>query len=126
MMWGGVFLMAGSLAMGMAMAASEAPAGDAAAGKSTFRQCMACHAVEQGKNKVGPSLFGVVGRKAASIEGYKYSNPMIESGLTWSQENLMKYLQDPKGTVPGGKMAFAGIKKVEDVKNVIAYLEEQK
>lgn len=100
--------------------------GDPAAGEKVFNQCKACHTVEAGKNRVGPSLHGVVGRKAASVEGFKYSDAMKNSGLTWTPENLDKYLASPKGDVPGNKMAFAGLKKPEDRANVIAYLSQQK
>lgn len=100
--------------------------GDPAAGEKVFNQCKACHTVEAGKNRVGPSLHGVVGRKAGSVEGFKYSDAMKNSGLTWTPENLDKYLASPKGDVPGNKMAFAGLKKPEDRANVIAYLSQQK
>lgn len=101
-------------------------AGDAAAGEKVFNQCKACHTIEAGKNRVGPSLHGVVGRQAGSVEGFTYSPAMKSSGLTWTPETLDKYLADPKGAIPGNKMAFAGLKKPEDRANVIAYLSQQK
>ncbi|MGE5476057.1 MAG: c-type cytochrome [Bacteroidales bacterium] len=101
-------------------------AGDPAAGEKVFNQCKACHTIEAGKNRVGPSLHGVVGRPAGSVEGFQYSPAMKSSGLTWTPETLDKYLTDPKATVPGNKMAFAGLKKPEDRTNVIAYLSQQK
>ncbi|MGE5514797.1 MAG: c-type cytochrome [Bacteroidota bacterium] len=101
-------------------------AGDPAAGEKVFNQCKACHTIEAGKNRVGPSLHGVVGRPAGSVEGFAYSPAMKGSGLTWTPENLDKYLTDPKALVPGNKMAFAGLKKPEDRANVIAYLSQQK
>ena len=100
-------------------------AGDAAAGEKVFNQCKACHDVEKGVNKVGPTLKGVVGRKAASVEGYKYSAAMTkkgEEGLVWDEATLTAYLPNPKAYVPGTKMAFGGLKKPDDVANVIAYL----
>lgn len=100
--------------------------GDAAAGEKVFNQCKACHTVQAGQNRVGPHLAGVVGRKAAAVEGFAYSDPMKKSDLTWTPENLDKYLADPKGFIPGNKMAFAGLKKPEDRANVIAYLQAQK
>lgn len=100
--------------------------GDAAAGEKVFNQCKACHTIEAGKNRVGPSLHGVVGRQAGSVEGFTYSPAMKSSGLTWTPENLDKYLTDPKAMVLGNKMAFAGLKKPEDRANVIAYLSQQK
>ncbi|MBC7905407.1 MAG: cytochrome c family protein [Rhodospirillaceae bacterium] len=101
-------------------------AGDAAAGEKVFTQCKACHTVQAGQNRVGPSLFGVVGRPAGTVEGFNYSPAMKSSGMTWTPENLDKYLADPKGAMPGNKMAFAGLKKPEDRANVIAYLSQQK
>lgn len=106
--------------------AAAQTAGDAAAGEKVFTQCKACHTVEAGKNRVGPSLHGVVGRPAGMVEGFAYSPAMKNSGTTWTPEALDKYLGDPKGTIPGNKMAFAGLKKPEDRTNVIAYLAQQK
>lgn len=100
--------------------------GDAAAGEKVFNQCKACHDVEKGVNKVGPTLKGVVGRKAASVADYKYSEAMMAKGaegLVWDEANLTAYLPNPKAFVPKTKMAFAGLKKPEDVANVIAYLK---
>jgi len=97
--------------------------GDAAAGEKVFNKCKACHTLEEGKNKVGPSLHGVIGRPAGSIEGFKYSSAMTESGLTWDEETLAKFLAKPKDLVDKTKMSFAGLKKEEDIENVIAYLK---
>lgn len=100
--------------------------GDAAAGEKVFNQCKACHDVEKGVNKVGPTLKGVVGRKAASVADYKYSEAMAAKGaegLVWTEENLAAYLPNPKAFVPKTKMAFAGLKKPDDVANVIAFLK---
>ncbi|MEO1205986.1 MAG: cytochrome c family protein [Pseudomonadota bacterium] len=105
------------------LAPSMASAQDIEAGKKVFRKCKACHAVGEGaKNKVGPQLNGVVGRKSAAIEGYKYSKAMAEIGLTWDEATLDKYLEDPKGLVKGTKMIYRGLKKEKDRKNIIAYL----
>ena len=115
-----------ALASAVLFAAPAQAAGDAAAGEKVFNQCKACHEVEKGVNKVGPTLKGVVGRKAASVEGYKYSEAMIAKGaegVVWDEATLTAYLPDPKGFVPKTKMAFAGLKKPEDVANVIAYLK---
>ncbi len=111
----------------VAMVSGAHAEGDAADGKKVFRKCMACHAVgEKAKNKVGPVLNGVIGRKVASNDSYKYSTAMIEYGAgdkVWTEEMFMAYIMDPKGVVKGTKMAFAGLKKEEDVTNVLAYLE---
>ena len=109
--------------------AGAAQAADAAAGKDVFKACMACHTTEQGKNKVGPSLHGVGGRQAAAVDGFRYSGPMKEkaaAGLTWTQENLDAYLKAPKEVVPGGTMAYAGLKDDAKRADLIAFLAEQK
>ena len=101
--------------------------GDASAGAKVFKKCAACHTATEEKNKVGPYLMGVVGRPVASVEGYKYSNAMTEHAAevpTWTEEALATYLHDPKGVVKGTKMAFAGLKKDDDIENVIAYLKD--
>lgn len=97
--------------------------GDVAKGEKIFKKCKACHAVGEGaKNRVGPTLNGVVGRESAMIEGYKYSKAMKAIGLTWDEETLAAYLTKPRKVVKGTKMAFAGLKKEADLANVIAYL----
>jgi cytochrome c len=108
-------------------APSVAQAQDAAAGQDVFKKCRACHAVgADAKNKVGPILNGIVGRKAGTVEGFAYSDPMKNSGLTWDEATLDAYLANPKEKIPGNKMVFAGLKEEADRKNVIAYLATQK
>jgi cytochrome c len=97
--------------------------GDAAKGEKVFAQCKACHVAEEGVNRVGPSLWGVVGRTAGSIEGFRYSSANKNSGLVWSEEQLFTYLKAPRETIPGTTMAFAGLKKPQDRADVIAYLK---
>lgn len=99
-----------------------ASAQDAEAGKSVFNKCKACHSTAAGKNMVGPSLHAVVGRKAGTEASFKYSDAMKNSGKTWTEAELDKYLTDPKADVPGNKMVFVGVKDATDRKNVIAYL----
>jgi cytochrome c len=96
--------------------------GDKAKGEKTFAKCKACHSLDAGKNGVGPSLSGVVGRKSGTGAGFKYSQPMIDKAVVWNKENLEKYLKDPKGFVPGNKMIFAGLKG-DEADDVIAYLQ---
>lgn len=91
-----------------------------------FNMCKACHSVEKGKHGIGPSLAGVYGTKAGDIPGYEFSKPMKESGLKWNDATLDKYLADPRGTVPGTKMSFAGLKDETKRKEVIAYLKTLK
>ena len=100
-------------------------AGDVKKGKKVFRKCKACHKVKEGKNAVGPSLFKIVGANAASVEGFKYSQAMTDSGVVWDLEALTAFLKKPKALVPGTKMAFGGIKKDADIENLIAYLASQ-
>lgn len=99
--------------------------GDSAAGAKTFRQCMACHSSEKGVNEVGPSLHGVIGRKAGTVPGFHYSSANKNSGITWSEPELFAYLKAPQKVVPGTYMTFAGLPKPQDRANVIAYLKTQ-
>ncbi|MBM3588302.1 MAG: cytochrome c family protein [Alphaproteobacteria bacterium] len=109
--------------------AAPAFAQDADAGQRVFNQCRACHTVDKvGRNGVGPNLWGIVGRKAASIEGFRYSSSMrtlAEGGLTWNEERLTAYLTNPKAVVPQGSMAFAGIRNEQQLKDLLAYLGKQ-
>lgn len=108
----------------MAAIPAVASAQDAENGKSVFKKCAACH--QFGKNAVGPDLKGVVGRKAGTVAGYAYSEPMKASGLTWDEATLGEYIADPKTKVPKNKMIFVGIKDEAERKDVIAYLATQK
>ena len=110
------------LALTPAVASSARAEGDPANGEKLFRQCKACHSLEAGKKGVGPSLNGLIGRPSGSMEGFAYSPAMKGANVTWTEENLAKYIADPKGFVAGNKMAFAGVKKEEDLKNLLAYL----
>ncbi|MCP3466096.1 cytochrome c family protein [Bradyrhizobium sp. CCGUVB23] len=96
--------------------------GDATAGRLVFRKCQACHSTEPGKNMLGPSLAGVIGRKAGSEAGYNYSPAMKSADIVWSAQTLDQYLTDPAKVVPGNKMPFPGLKTDHDRADVIAYL----
>ena len=117
---------AAAAALVLAVWQGAAAAQDTAAGEKVFAKCKACHAVGEGaKNKVGPELNGIVGRAAGSLPDYKYSKAMEgkgAEGLIWDEASLAAYLADPRGFVKGTKMAFAGLKKPEDLENIIAYL----
>jgi cytochrome c len=117
-------------------AATEAPAAgatleyasfttDAAAGEKVFALCRSCHVLEEGVNRVGPSLYNIVGRQSGSVAGFSYSDANKKSGVTWTPDVLFTYLEDPKGFMPGTKMAFQGIKDAQDRANLVAYLESQ-
>jgi cytochrome c len=106
--------------------AGMAHAQDVDGGKKVFARCIACHDAEKGVNKVGPTLKGVLGRKAGAESGFRYSPAMKsagDGGLAWDEQNLARYLGDPKATVPGNKMAFPGLKNPDEIQNVIAYLK---
>lgn len=107
---------------------TAAVAQDAASGEKVFRKCQACHAVgDDAKNKVGPALNGIVGRAAATVEGFAYSDAMkakAAEGLVWDEANLTAYLQAPKDFIPGNKMAFAGLRKANEPADLIAYLSQ--
>ena len=105
---------------------APALAEDVAKGEKVFKRCKACHYADKEKNKTGPYLVDVIGRKAGSIDGYKYSKAMRESQLVWDDATLTAYLKAPKKFLKGTKMAFAGLKKEADIKNVIAYLKTPK
>ena len=97
--------------------------GDAAAGKTLFTQkCGLCHAPVEGQNKIGPSLWGVVGRKAGTLPTYTYSDAMKNANRTWDAATLDDYLTAPRQKIPGIKMIFAGLPDAPDRQNVIAYL----
>ena len=103
--------------------ASGALAQDAAAGKTSFNKCLACHAVGEGaKNKVGPVLNGLDGRKSGTVEGYNYSDANKNSGITWNKDVFLEYIKDPKAKIPGTKMVFAGIKNENEANNLWAYV----
>lgn len=107
-----------------------ATAQDAAAGQRVFNQCRACHTPDQGgRNGVGPNLWGVVGRQAASIEGFRYSANMRElaaGGLTWTEDRLRAYITNPKAVVPQGSMSYAGLRNEQQLNDLIAYLNTLK
>ncbi len=98
--------------------------GDIAKGKKVFKKCKACHSVKAGKNGAGPSLKGIIGAQAASVEGFKYSKAMKESGLIWDAANLAAFMKKPKELVKGTNMSFGGLKKEADIENLLAYLAD--
>lgn len=117
-------LLAISTLIALSLSATSALAtGDVTKGAKVFKKCKACHTTEDGgKNKIGPNLFGIVGRSAASIEGFKYSKAMKASGLTWDEATLDSFIKKPKKFLKGTKMSFAGVKKEKQRADLIAYL----
>jgi cytochrome c len=122
MMW----VAAGGLAVVMSAAISTpAPAQDVAAGETSFKKCLACHAVgETAKNKVGPVLNGLDGRKSGTVEGYNYTEANKNSGIVWDAATFKDYIRDPRAKIPGTKMIFAGIKNEKESADLWAYLAQ--
>jgi cytochrome c len=119
-----VMALVGSITLAATAAHAD---GDAAAGQKLFTQkCGLCHAPLEGKNKVGPSLWGLVGRKAGSLPGYTYSDAMKNANRTWDIATLSDYLVAPRQKIPGVKMVFAGLPQETDRQNLIAYLSTLK
>jgi cytochrome c len=117
-----------AIAATVALGASAVLAQDADNGAEVFKRCRACHDVgETAKNKVGPILNGIVGRKAGTIEGFNYSDANKKAGAdgwVWTEEKMMEYLLNPRAAMPGNKMAYAGLKDEQDRKDLIAYLKK--
>ena len=100
-----------------------AAAQDLAAGATSYKKCVACHDVgPTAKNKVGPVLNGLDGRKSGTVAGYNYSDANKGSGITWNEESFLDYIKDPKAKIPGTKMVFAGIKKEDEANALWAYI----
>jgi cytochrome c len=113
--------MSGVGALLLALAASPAPAADAERGKVVFQACASCHS--ERPDAIGPSLRGVVGRKSATLEDFRYSNPMKRANLTWDEANLRDYIIDPQAKVKGNRMPYGGLHDTNDVDDLIAYLK---
>ena len=109
----------------MVASASGALAQDLAAGENSFKKCLPCHSVgADAKNKVGPVLNGLEGRKSGTIEGYSYTEANKNSGITWGEDVFREYIKDPRAKIPGTKMVFAGIKSDNEIGNLWAYLKQ--
>jgi len=101
--------------------------GDAAKGKRVFNKCKSCHELTKKKNKIGPHLVGIIGRKAGSVEGFKYSPAMKNANIVWDEKTINAYIINPKKFVPGNKMTLPPIKKEDQRKDLIEYIKaEQK
>lgn len=117
-------IMITAVAISMAWAGS-AVAQDVAAGATAYKKCVACHDVgPTAKNKVGPVLNGLDGRKSGTVAGYSYSDANKNSGITWNEAVFLEYIKDPKAKIPGTKMVFAGIKNETEAKNLWAHLKQ--
>jgi cytochrome c len=130
-------ILGGGLKAGIALASATAiltlattaahAAGDVKAGGDAFAtECAECHSLKQGKNKKGPSMFAVLGRKSASIEDFKYSEAMKSSGIAWTADQIDAYITLPKKAVPGGTMKFDGITDAKERADLIEFLSTVK
>jgi cytochrome c len=117
-----LLLAAGGILAAMTQAALSQ---DLAAGENSFKKCLPCHAVGEGaKNKVGPLLNGLDGRKSGTIEGFSYSEANKNSGIVWNEESFKDYIRDPRAKIPGTKMIFPGIKNEKEAGDLWAYLKQ--
>ena len=108
----------------LALSSPAQAAGDVAKGKKAFKKCSACHTPEQGgKNKIGPNIWGIFGKKAAQREDFKYSKALIEANLTWDEATLDQWIKKPKDLVKGTKMVYPGLRKESQRKDLIAYIK---
>jgi cytochrome c len=120
-----MFKLTVSVSFWLAASAVAAFAGDVAAGATSYKKCTACHDVgETAKNKVGPLLNGLEGRKSGTIQGYNYSDANKNSGITWSEASFKEYIKDPKAKIPGTKMVFAGIKSDKEADDLWSFLAQ--
>jgi cytochrome c len=119
-----VTLLAGAVALLLAAAGTARADGDAARGEKRFEECATCHSTKQGVNGVGPSLHDVFGRKAGSLDDFRYSPAMKRSGITWTPQTLATFVADPQKEVPNNRMPFAGMPDAADRSDLIAYLEK--
>jgi cytochrome c len=113
-------IMAGAFVL-LALAANPADAADPDHGKALYQTCAACHT--ERPDALGPSLKGVVGRKSAALEDFRYSNPMKRANLVWDENNLREYIKDPQTKVRGNRMPYGGLTDGKDVDDIIAYLK---
>ncbi|MEM1105526.1 MAG: cytochrome c family protein [Pseudomonadota bacterium] len=106
-------------------AAFAALTGDPTAGRRVFARCSSCHALAPGQNRTGPTLYGVVGRPAGAVEGFRYSQATQRSGLIWSEAMLFAYLENPSGVINGTSMSFIGLARPQQRADVIAYIKQE-
>ncbi|WP_337661048.1 c-type cytochrome [Erythrobacter sp. Alg231-14] len=97
--------------------------GDAAAGEAVFVQCRACHSVEEGRNGVGPSLYGIIGAKAGAVDAFNYTDANANSGIIWTSEVIFEFLESPREYLPGTRMAYPGLRDAQARADLIAFLE---
>ena len=106
----------------LAAFAMDASAADAAHGKQLYEQCAACHSLKAGETLLGPSLAGVIGRKAGALDEFRYSPPMKRSNITWTRETIGTFLAEPQKDIPGNRMPFSGMPEAKDREDLLDYL----
>lgn len=111
------------IALAITDASGAQLSGDTERGRRIFAQCATCHSPEQGVNRVGPSLHGIVGRPAGAVPGFRYSDANRNSSITWSEQELFTYLENPRARIPGTIMAFVGLRNPQQRADVVAYLK---
>lgn len=114
---------AGAMVLAIKDKAGATLSGDPDKGEAVFRQCQTCHVVTAGVNKVGPSLHNIIGRPAGQVAGFRYSEANKNSGITWTEQEIYTYLENPKARIPGTIMAFVGIKDSQKRADLVAYLK---
>jgi cytochrome c len=97
--------------------------GDPARGEKLYEDCVACHPIERGAHGIGPTLYGIIGRKAGEMADYRYSRALRHSGITWTAEALDTFIADPQASVPANRMPYAGMPDTVDRADLIAYLQ---
>lgn len=116
-----------TFALAAALSSAALAAGDPAKGEAVFNRCAMCHTITKGgANGMGPNLFGVVGRKAASLPNFYYSQALKNSKIVWTEATLHEWVEAPSKLVPGTRMVFAGLKNQQDIDDLIAYLKSKK
>ena len=113
-----------TLSITLLLAGSALADGDAARGEKKFEDCAACHKLEAGANNVGPSLYGIFGRKAGEIADFRYSPAIKRSAIVWTPETIDKFITDPQAMVPGNRMPYAGMASAADRADLIAFLSK--
>lgn len=113
-----------SLFASLLLAAPALADGNVKTGKKIFKKCKACHTLKEGKNRVGPSLYGIVDKPSGTVEGFKYSDAMATANLIWDADTLTAFLTNPSDVVPKTNMVFPGLKKPQQITDLIAYLRE--
>ena len=116
-------LAAAAAALALVLGGPARADGDAAKGEKVYAKCKTCHEIATDKNKVGPTLQGVIGRKAGTVQGFKYSEAMVNSGVTWDVATIAEYVAKPKEFIAGNKMAFSGLKKEDEIEDLVAYIQ---